>query len=119
MAEHNEIGKWGEDLAVDYLLSKGYVILQRNYRFERAEIDIIAEFENELVITEVKTRKQFHHVELTDIISQRQQSQIIHSAEGFIQENEIELDARFDIILILWKGKNHTLKHIKYAFYSI
>ena len=56
MAEHNELGKKGEALAVTFLNKNGYKILAKNYRFKKLELDIIAEYKNELIIVEVKTR---------------------------------------------------------------
>lgn len=56
MAQHNEFGKWGEDVAVDYILERGFEILSRNWRHGHKEIDIIAQKEGELYFIEVKTR---------------------------------------------------------------
>jgi transcription-repair coupling factor (superfamily II helicase) len=56
MAEHNELGKLGEELAAEYLQKKGYVILATNWVFQKAEIDILAQKENTLAVVEVKTR---------------------------------------------------------------
>ena len=56
MAEHNELGKLGEELAVDFLIEKGYEILETNWRFQKAEVDIIAQKENILAVVEVKTK---------------------------------------------------------------
>ena len=57
MADHNDLGKLGEELAVNYLTGKGYEILERNWRNIHKEIDIIAKDGKFLVIVEVKTRK--------------------------------------------------------------
>ena len=57
MAQHNELGKIGEKLAADYLLSKGYEIVCKNYFYQKAEIDIIAKHNNMMICVEVKTRK--------------------------------------------------------------
>ena len=56
MAQHNELGKFGEEMAVEYLQKNGYEILETNWTFQKAEIDIIAQKENILAIVEVKTR---------------------------------------------------------------
>ena len=56
MAEHNDLGKQGEELAIDHLLKSGFRIIERNYRFRKAEIDIIAQKEGLLIAVEVKTR---------------------------------------------------------------
>ena len=56
MAQHNDLGKKGEQLAIDYLVKKGYTILDKNWRFQKAEVDIIAQKEETLAVVEVKTR---------------------------------------------------------------
>ena len=56
MAEHNELGKLGEEMAVEFLKKDGYKIVETNWTFQKAEIDIIAQKENVLAIIEVKTR---------------------------------------------------------------
>jgi putative endonuclease len=56
MAAHNELGKKGEQLAIDFLIKNEYKILEKNYRYLKAEVDIIAQKENTLVVVEVKTR---------------------------------------------------------------
>lgn len=56
MARHNEFGKWGEDIAVQYLLNRGFEILARNWRHEHKEVDVIAQKNNVLYFVEVKTR---------------------------------------------------------------
>jgi putative endonuclease len=63
MAKHIETGKFGEDLATEFLIKKGYKILERNYRHRRSEIDIIAEFNNEIIFVEVKTRHENYIIE--------------------------------------------------------
>ena len=57
MADHNEFGKLAEELAESFLVQKNYKILAKNFRYQKAEIDIIAEFENQIIIVEVKARK--------------------------------------------------------------
>ena len=56
MADHNDFGKLAEELAESFLVEKNYKILAKNYRYLKAEIDIIAQFENQIVIVEVKAR---------------------------------------------------------------
>ena len=56
MARHNDFGKWGEDVAANYLLEHDFEILARNWRHEHKEIDIIAQKDGKLYFAEVKTR---------------------------------------------------------------
>ena len=116
MAEHNQRGKKGEQLALEFLQRKGYAILATNYRFQRAEIDLIARDGNELVMVEVKLRSSSQYGHPSEMVSERQQKQMIHAAEGYLIENEIDLDTRFDIIGIEWSNGNLEIEHIKEAF---
>ena len=71
MAEHNELGKIGEQLAIDYLLKNGYKIRERNYRYLKAEVDIIALKENTLVAVEVKTRTSNYFGNPEDFVTKK------------------------------------------------
>lgn len=117
MAEHNETGNLGENLAANYLLKKGYKILERNFVFERAEIDIIAEKENTLIVVEVKTRSSELHETTTDLVSNRQVKQIISATEGYIHLKDIDLETRFDVIAVILDKRPPKIEHITNAFY--
>jgi putative endonuclease len=117
MAEHNEKGNFGENLAAAYLIKNGYQIHERNFVFERAEIDIIAEKENTLVIVEVKTRASELFETATELVSSRQAKQIISATEGYIHLKKIDLETRFDVIAIILDERPPKIEHIKDAFY--
>jgi putative endonuclease len=117
MAEHNDLGKKGEDLAFLYLVKKGYKIKERNWFYEKAEIDIIATHEKQLVIVEVKTRAAAIYEEPRDAISDSKIRFLTHAAEAYILEKEIDLETRFDVIFIKWFGdEKYELNHIEEAF---
>lgn len=115
MAEHNDIGNKGEDLATNFLLSNRYIILEKNYRFDRAEIDIIAKKGNVLVFIEVKTRTNNFYGNAEDFLSTAQQKRITKAAQHFIEETKWQKEIRFDIIAI----HNTDLHHIEDAFFII
>ncbi|MBC9797446.1 YraN family protein [Sinomicrobium weinanense] len=117
MAEHNEFGKKGEDLATAYLQNEGYQILKRNYTFKKAEIDIIAQKENILSIVEVKARSSTDFQNLQDAVNKKKIQQIVKATDHYIVTNNIEKEVRFDIIAITGKDKNYTLEHLEDAFY--
>ena len=71
MARHNELGKRGEDAAVNYLIEKGYQILRRNYRYLKAEVDIIAKKDDVIIGVEVKTRTSNYFGNPQDFINQK------------------------------------------------
>ncbi len=113
MARHNVIGNQGEILAVMYLKSQGYTILETNWRFDKAEIDIIAQNEETLVICEVKTRSSKAFGKPETFVTDAKQKLLIKAAEAYIQEQQLDLDTRFDIIAIT----GDDLEHIEGAFY--
>ena len=74
MAEHNETGTKGEELASDFLKNKGYTILETNYRLNHLEADIIAKISNTLVVAEVKTRKSNYFGEPETFVNKQKQT---------------------------------------------
>ena len=71
MAAHNELGKLGEEMAIRYLIKKGYEIKEKNWRFQKAEVDIIAQIENTLAVIEVKTRSTQHFGNPQDFVDSK------------------------------------------------
>jgi len=117
MAQHNETGKQGEQIAVEYLAAKGYIILERNWRFKKNEVDIIVRNAEEIVFVEVKTRHENYLVEPELTVSKKQQRSIINSANQYIITKDIDLEARFDIISIVLSSQGEKILHIDGAFY--
>ena len=116
MAEHNLIGAKGEVLAVEYLQSKGYEILCCNWRFRKAEIDIIAQLSDVLVIVEVKTRTSTLFENPKEAVTHSKQKLLIQAADAYIHENRISLECRFDIISVLLLSQKTSIEHIEDAF---
>ena len=94
------IGNIGEEKAVELLIKKGFSILERNYRYKKAEIDIIAKYDTFLVFIEVKTRKNNNFGNPEETVSERKIELFQNAAEHFMIENNINLMLRFDIIAI-------------------
>ncbi|PZU91374.1 MAG: endonuclease [Chryseobacterium sp.] len=119
MADHNEFGKIAEDLAVDFLVKNKYKILVRNFRYLKAEVDIIAEFENQIVIVEVKARNTDAFMEPQEAVNKKKIKLLISASNYFIEENNIDKEVRFDIISVLPnKQKTLEIHHIIDAFQS-
>lgn len=117
MAQHNDLGAKGEEIAFHYLLKKGYKIKKRNWRFAHYEIDMVALDKNELVIVEVKTRSAAIYEEPRDTISKQKIRFLTNAAQAYIEENEIDLETRFDVVFIKWYGEGkYDLEHIEGAF---
>ena len=117
MAQHNELGKKGEQLAVDYLLKKGYTIEERNYRFQKAEVDIIAKLKDTLAIVEVKTRSTTDFGNPQDFVKPKQIQRLVKAVDEYVTVNELEVEVRFDIIAIVKQGKGFNIEHLENAFY--
>lgn len=111
------MGKEGEALAQRMLRDKGFAILERNWRFRKLEIDIIAANTKEIVFAEVKTRKNSNFGEPETFVSSRQQQSLIKAAHQYLIENNIDLEARFDVIAITENNNMLTVKHFEGAFY--
>jgi len=117
MAEHNDLGIKGEQIAAEYLKSRGVEILERNYRYNHKEIDIIAQDRNFLVFVEVKSRSSNIVTDIEEIIDEQKQKFLIEAADNYLKTNNVDLEARFDIIIVRFYITNHVIKHIKNAFY--
>jgi len=119
MADHNEFGKIAEDLAVDFLIKANYKILARNFRYLKAEVDIIAELETQIVVVEVKARATDVFLEPQEAVNKKKIKLLISAANYYIEENNIDKEVRFDIISVLPnKQKTLEIHHIIDAFQS-
>jgi len=117
MAEHNELGKLGEDLAVDYLRKNCYEILATNWTFQKAEIDIIAKKENILAIVEVKTRSSIDFGLPQDFVKPKKIQLLVKAVDAYVNEKDLDIDVRFDIIAIHKEGNTFAIEHLIDAFY--
>ena len=116
MAAHNDFGKQGEELAVQYLIGKGYEILERNWRNIHKEIDIIAKDGECLVIVEVKTRQTDEYGDPDIAVTRKKQRMLITAANAYISKNNMDVETRFDIISIIFKDGEPVIEHIEDAF---
>lgn len=117
MAKHNELGKKGEQLAVDFLLKNGYEIIERNYRFDKAEVDIIAQIKDTLAIVEVKTRSTTDFGNPQDFVKPKQIQRLVKAVDEYVNVNSLDVEVRFDIIAIVKAGKSFNIEHLENAFY--
>jgi len=117
MAQHNELGKKGEQLAVDFLLKNKYEIIERNYRFDKAEVDVLALKDNILAVIEVKTRSTIDFGNPQDFVKPKQIKNLVKAVDEYVNENDLELEVRFDIIAIVKEKKGFSVEHLENAFY--
>ncbi|TXF76011.1 YraN family protein [Chryseobacterium sp.] len=119
MAEHNDFGHLAEDLAADFLIKRNYKILARNFRYQKAEIDIVAEFEDQIVVVEVKARSYNTVIEPQEAVTKKKIKSIVMCADFFMKERNINQEVRFDIITVLPDEKGILqINHIEEAFQS-
>ena len=117
MALHNELGKQGEEMAVDFLLKSDYNILSRNYRYEKAEVDILAQKNGILAAIEVKTRSTNDFGNPQDFVKPKQIKNLVKAVDAYINEFELDLEVSFAIIAIVNGKDSLTIEHLKDAFY--
>ncbi|MCK9203430.1 MAG: YraN family protein [Bacteroidales bacterium] len=117
MKNHITLGKEGEEAAVRHLEEKGYRILDRNWRWGRQEIDIIARTGPFIVFAEVKTRKSNYFSEPEDAVTKTKQRILMNVANAYVRYHKINLEVRFDVITILIQAGKQTVRHIEDAFY--
>lgn len=116
MAQHNDLGKKGEEAAVRYLQQKGYSIVQRNWINNKIEIDIIAQNDEFIVFTEVKTRSSDYWGNPEEAVSKGKIKRIVDAADFYLREKDIDLPVRFDVIAVIWTGEKFEIDHIDDAF---
>ncbi|MBT8280461.1 MAG: YraN family protein [Muriicola sp.] len=116
MRVQQELGRRGEDMAVQWLKNKGYNIKEKNFRFGKAEIDIIAEKDGILAVVEVKMRRKGYLGLLADAVNLNQRKRIIRATDHYVLTNDLDVEVRFDIILLLHQNQKFTLEHLKNAF---
>jgi putative endonuclease len=117
MTERHEFGKKGEQLAEDFLMENGYGILEKNYRFRKAELDIIALKGTLLVIVEVKSRASDAIMDPKEAITPKKMKLLITAANEYVTANGLEVEVRFDIIAVLKEKDTYRIEHIENAFY--
>ena len=117
MAEHNELGKLGEELAVEFLRKEGYRILETNWTFQKAEIDILAQKENILAVVEVKTRSSLDFGLPQDFVKPKKIQLLVKAVDAFVSERDLDIQVRFDIIAVHKEDKSFVIEHFIDAFY--
>lgn len=110
MARHNELGKRGEDRAVNYLTERGYLVLDRNWRLGHLELDIVCRKDNLLIIAEVKTRL-VSEVRPGELLGFRKRKYLRQAANAYIRKNGIKEEVRFDLLLVT--GRELEVEHVK------
>ena len=117
MAQHNDTGSWGEQVATEYLITKGYTIRETDWRCDKVEIDIVAEINRRLVIVEVKTRSD-DFVDPLMAVDVKKQHNLVRAANAYINYHDLDFDIQFNIITIVGTRDNYKLEHFPDAFFA-
>ncbi len=117
--ESSTLGKEGEAIAVQFLTELGYKILDRNFRSQQGEVDIIAKDGDQLVFVEVKTYSIGSFGTPLGAVGRSKKESLIHAARTYLMKNNIKnVNCRFDVLAIYrsWQGLSN-FDHIKDAFH--
>ena len=117
MATHNVLGLEGEKIALKFLTERGYCIRERNWRFQKTEIDIIAEKDDLIVIVEVKTRSGRHFGDPQEFVRSQKIKYLMKAANNYVVSHKIDWEIRFDIIAIVKNPLEFQIEHVKDAFH--
>ena len=115
----HERGTASEDIAADYLRARGWLVLERRYRVNRKEIDIIARRSDTIAFVEVKARAGRGYGHPLEAVTWKKRREIEHVARAWIARfGSAQLQYRFDAIAITWSGNTHTLEHVEHAWFQ-
>lgn len=118
MAIQQDIGNLGEEIAVDFLVNNGHTILETNWRYSRAEVDIICMKDEVLIFVEVKTRSYDYFGQPEDFVTAKKKKLMSTAASAYMQKIKHEWQIRFDIVSILYSSKSsYKIKHFEDAFF--
>ena len=117
MGKHNEFGKEGERIAKNYLIEKGYNICYQNYRYLKAEVDIIAQKNGILAIVEVRSRSSKFLENIAETVTTKKIKLLVMAADHYVTSQDLDVEIRFDIITILKQKGTLEVEHLESAFY--
>ncbi len=116
MALHNDLGKQGELIARNYLERNHYTVLETNWQYGHAEIDILALKDDVLVVVEVKTRSSDHYGKPEAFVSKKKIKLLTAAVNSYIKQKNLDVEIRFDIISIIKNQYTEKLEHLEDAF---
>ncbi len=109
MAQHNDIGKWGERIARDYLVTQGYAITSLNEKIGSVEVDIIASKGERVVFVEVKTRASLDYDPI-DAVDDKKMRRLCRAADIYVRSNDLKLDPQVDVIAVIGSPEEGLLR---------
>ena len=118
MARSNQLGEEGEQAACEFLISKGYIIRETNWRMGHLEIDIVAQEPgaNLIHIVEVKTRSSIEHFDPMQAINRKKINNLVNAANGYISYHQLPMSVQYDVMILVGMEPNFTIHFIPNAF---
>ena len=115
MAEHNELGKAGEEAVKEFLICKGYTIRETNWRFNKLELDLVVQKDGAVIFVEVKTRAA-NIINAASMISESKVRNIINAGKAYFRfYNIAQISMQIDIIYVIGQPGNFKILHIENA----
>lgn len=100
MAQHNSLGKWGEEMAREFLIGKGYAIVDQNVKLGHNELDIVAMHGDRMVFVEVKTRSD-EAFDPVDALDDKKLRHLCRAAESYVLAYDIPHEVQLDVIIVM------------------
>jgi len=118
MSQRDKLGKFGEQIACEFLISKGYTVRETNWRLGHLEIDIVAQEPgaNILHIVEVKTRSSDEHFDPMESITRAKIRNLVNAANGYIEFCNLPMTVQYDVMILVGKEPNLSIQFIPDAF---
>ncbi len=110
-------GQRGEQIAAAFLEAQGYQIVEKNYRYRRGEIDLIALDQDVLVFVEVKWRSSSAYGYPEEAVSEKKRNLLLQTSEQYIFEKDWQQALRYDIVAIVEQQGKPTFEHLKDVFF--
>lgn len=112
--EHLKRGIYGENLACEYLERKGYKIIDRNKRYRNGEIDIISQYDGDIVFVEVRTRKENPYMPADTTVGPEKTKRLMNAVNNWVTSNNYTGFYRIDLIAItVSENKSDSIEHIE------
>ena len=117
MSRHNDTGHWGEDIATEFLITKGYDIVERNWRLHHLEIDIVARSGQRIMFVEVKTRSSRDNADPLTVITRKKLQNLCTCAHAYMKQYNLNFEVQFDIIIISGTPEDYELEFFPDAYF--
>mgnify|MGYP003290963371 CR=1 FL=1 len=118
MAEHNIIGKKGEEIACETMQKKGFRVVDTNWKFGHLEMDVIAMSKKEIAFVEVKTRRLAWQCQPMDVLTPAKIRNIVMAADAYVGYKRLDMPVRYDLITVSGSTQTPHICHYEEAFYS-